>query len=103
MEVMSTLLIVGVMDDARADITGNGNIQLTSAELLSQVCVSIIYNNPDFIAVGTKSDPCLQCKSLTKCLGKAWFGFYVLNEQFGEHHRPGKCRGCPLLYIALTC
>ena len=45
MEVMSTLLIVGVMDDARADITGNGNIQLTSAERLSQVCVSIIYNN----------------------------------------------------------
>ena len=43
MEVMSTLLIVGVMDDARADITGNGNIQLTSAERLSQVCVSIIH------------------------------------------------------------
>ena len=35
---MATLLVVGVMDDARADIQGNGQVQLTFAERLSQVC-----------------------------------------------------------------
>lgn len=34
---MATLLIVGVMDDARADIEGNGDLQLNVAERISQV------------------------------------------------------------------
>ena len=37
LEVMATLLVVGVMDDVRGDIQGNGNIQLNFAERLSQV------------------------------------------------------------------
>ena len=40
MKVMVTLLVVGVMDDARADILGNGNISLSFIERLSQVCSS---------------------------------------------------------------
>ena len=35
---MVTLLVVGVMDDARADILGDGNISLSLVERLSQVC-----------------------------------------------------------------
>lgn len=42
---MATLLIVGNMDAARADIQGNGAVLLTSAEVLSQVCQALV-NNP---------------------------------------------------------
>ena len=42
MKVLATLLVVGVMDDARADILGNGNLQLTLIESLSQVCLQHI-------------------------------------------------------------
>ena len=38
MKVMVTLLVVGVMDDARADILGDGNINLSFIERFSQVC-----------------------------------------------------------------
>ena len=41
LEVMATLLVVGVMDDARADIQGNGQVQLTAAERVSQVRPSL--------------------------------------------------------------
>lgn len=41
MEVMATLLVVGVMDEARADIQGNGHVLLTSAERVSQVCAQV--------------------------------------------------------------
>ena len=34
---MVTLLVVGVMDDARADILADGNISLSLVERLSQV------------------------------------------------------------------
>ena len=37
MQVMATLLVVGTMDTARADILGLGNLQLTLVEELSQV------------------------------------------------------------------
>jgi len=37
LEVMVTLLVVGVMDDARADILADGNISLSLVERLSQV------------------------------------------------------------------
>ena len=33
-------MVVGVMDDARADILGDGNISLSPIEILSQVCFS---------------------------------------------------------------
>ncbi|DBA79405.1 TPA: hypothetical protein ACH3X2_000050 [Trebouxia sp. C0005] len=36
MKVLATLLVVGVMDAARADILGSGNLQLTLIETLSQ-------------------------------------------------------------------
>ena len=42
MKVLATLLVVGVMDDARADIVGSGNLQLTLIESLSQVCLQHI-------------------------------------------------------------
>ena len=38
MKVMAVLMVVGVMDDARADILGDGNIILGPVESLSQVC-----------------------------------------------------------------
>lgn len=38
LEVMATLMVVGVMDDARGDIKGNNGLQLNFAERLSQVC-----------------------------------------------------------------
>ena len=34
---MATLLVVGSMDDARADIQGNGAVQLNFAEKTTQV------------------------------------------------------------------
>lgn len=34
---MATLMVVGNMDQARADIQGNGHVQLTFAERISQV------------------------------------------------------------------
>lgn len=37
LEVMATLLVVGSMDDARADIQGNGAVQLNFAEKTTQV------------------------------------------------------------------
>jgi len=37
MKALAILLVVGVMDAARADILGNGNIQLTAVESVSQV------------------------------------------------------------------
>ena len=37
MKVMAVLMVVGVMDDARADILGDGNIILSPVESLSQV------------------------------------------------------------------
>ena len=37
MSVLATLLVVGSMDDARADIIGNGNIHQSFVEELSQV------------------------------------------------------------------
>ena len=38
MKVMAVLMVVGVMDDARDDILGDGNILLSPVESLSQVC-----------------------------------------------------------------
>jgi len=46
MKVLATLLVVGVMDDARADILGSGNLQLTLIESLSQVCLQHIKRQP---------------------------------------------------------
>ncbi len=46
MKVLATLLVVGVMDDARADILGSGNLQLTLIESLSQVCLQHIKHQP---------------------------------------------------------
>ena len=37
MRVLAILLVVGVMDDARADIIGGGNINQSFVESLSQV------------------------------------------------------------------
>ena len=37
MKVMATLLVVGVMDGAHADIMGTGNFRLIFVERLSQV------------------------------------------------------------------
>lgn len=34
---MAKLLVIGVMDDAHGDIVGNGQVQLTLAEKMSQV------------------------------------------------------------------
>ena len=38
MKVMAVLMVVGVMDAARDDILGDGNIILCPVESLSQVC-----------------------------------------------------------------
>ena len=46
MKVLATLLVVGVMDDARADILGSGNLQLTLIESLSQVCLQHSKDQP---------------------------------------------------------
>ena len=46
MKVLATLLVVGVMDDARADIVGSGNLQLTLIENLSQVCLQHSKDQP---------------------------------------------------------
>lgn len=46
MKVLATLLVVGVMDAARADILGSGNLQLTLIETLSQVCLQHIKHQP---------------------------------------------------------
>lgn len=37
-KVIVTLLVVGVMDHARADVLADGNVSLSLIELLSQVC-----------------------------------------------------------------
>ena len=37
MKVMAILMVVGVMDDARADILGDGNVLLSPVESVSQV------------------------------------------------------------------
>ena len=45
MTVLGILLVVGVMDDARADILGGGNIQKSLVESVSQVtthCLTIL-------------------------------------------------------------
>ena len=40
---MVLLLVAGVMDDARADILGAGNISLSFVEHFSQVCSVLLY------------------------------------------------------------
>ena len=37
MKVMAVLMVVGVMDDARSDILGDGNVLLSPVESVSQV------------------------------------------------------------------
>lgn len=37
MKVMAILMVVGVMDDARSDILGSGNVLLSPVESVSQV------------------------------------------------------------------
>ena len=39
MEVMAELMVVGIMDVARDEILGDGNIILSPVERLSQVCI----------------------------------------------------------------
>ena len=37
MKVMAILMVVGVMDDARSDVLGSGNVLLSPVESVSQV------------------------------------------------------------------
>ena len=60
MKVLATLLVVGVMDDARADILGNGNLQLTLIESLSQVCLQHSKDQPTLGSLTHDSAPELE-------------------------------------------
>lgn len=67
MKVLATLLVVGVMDDARADILGNGNLQLTLIESLSQVCLQHSKHHPNSWQPDLRLSNCT-----TRCTHMAW-------------------------------
>ncbi len=59
MKVMAILMVVGVMDDARADILGDGNISLSPVESVSQVGCSTPTWNPFIVCLHDIDTPAL--------------------------------------------
>ena len=58
-KVMAVLMVVGVMDDARADILGDGNIALSPIESASQVGCSTFTCKPFLVCLHDTDLPTL--------------------------------------------
>lgn len=64
---MLTLLVVGVMDDARANIQGNGQVQLTFAEKFSQVCECSVHSPVCIMDSNTGAACCTNVLQFATC------------------------------------